>query len=99
MNRWQRMARRVRRAAGAILVAGLLAGASGCAGLALSGGEQELLDQSTAEARFMDRTWAARPAAEQADFVHQNALRWQAFADLVHGRRPATVAAGGEVRP
>ena len=79
----------IRAALAAAALVALLAACSGCAGLAFSSGEQDLLDRSAAEARSMDRSWAARSPAEQADFARQNALRWQYFADLVHGRRPA----------
>ena len=67
----------------------VLATCAGCAGVGLSGGELDLLDAATADARFMDRTWSARSEAERAEFVHENALRWQYFGDLAHGRRPS----------
>lgn len=96
MNRWQQTVRRTRAAAATVILIGLLLACTGCAGLGLSSGEQDLLDRSTAEARFMDRSWAARSPAEQADFVHQNALRWQYFADLAHGRQPAASEEDGQ---
>jgi len=83
-------------AALAALALAALAAGSGCAQLAFSSDEQTLLDQAAAEARYMDAHWASRSAADRADFVRQNALRWQYFADLVHGRRPAATTTGGD---
>jgi hypothetical protein len=71
------------------VVVWVLATCAGCAGVGLSDGELDLLDASTADARFMDRTWPARSEAERLEFVHENALRWQYFGDLAHGRRPS----------
>jgi len=78
--------RRVLLPAIALLGACLLAG---CAGVGLSGREVELLEASTADARFMSRTWSYRSAAERRGFARENARRWTYFNDLVHGRRPA----------
>jgi hypothetical protein len=72
----------------ALIVA--LAACGGCVGLGLSNEELELLDASTADARFMDRTWSDRSEAERREFAGQNAQRWQYFDDLAHGRSPGT---------
>jgi len=69
------------------LAGGLACG--GCAGLWMSSGEVELLEASTADARFMDRTWAERSETERREFVRENAVRWGYFNDLSHGRQPA----------
>jgi len=76
----------------AALAAGLLGPCAGCAGLGFRAGELELLESSAADARFMDRTWTVRSEAERREFVGENALRWQYFNDLVHGRRPVEAA-------
>lgn len=70
----------------------VLAVCAGCAGVGLSSGELGLLDSATADARFMARSWSVRSEAERAEFVHENALRWQYFGDLARGRRPAPLA-------
>lgn len=70
------------------VVAAAMVSCSGCAGLAFSGDEMELLEASAADARFMDRTWDQRSDAERREFARENALRWTCFNHLVHGRKP-----------
>jgi len=70
----------------------LLATLAGCAGVGLSSEELTLLDAATADARFVSRTWSARSEVERREFVRHNALRWQYFGDLAHGRRPAPLS-------
>ncbi|MBN2583392.1 MAG: hypothetical protein JXL80_10005 [Planctomycetes bacterium] len=71
----------------AVLLA-MVPAVSGCAGLCLSDDEMQLLEASTADARFVGRVWAGLSADEQKEFVDQNALRWEYFNDLAHGRCP-----------
>lgn len=76
----------------------LAAGLGGCIGLGMSGEEVELLEASTADARFVERMWTELSPGERRDFARQNALRWGYFNDLAHGR-PAAVppsSAGAE---
>jgi len=61
----------------------------GCAGLGMTGEQVELLDAATADARFVDRSWAALTESERREFVGENALRWEHFSAMAHGRRPA----------
>jgi hypothetical protein len=75
----------------AALAAGwaLTAACAGCAGLGMTGEQVELLDAAAADARFVDRSWAALTESERREFVGENAWRWEYFSAMAHGRRPA----------
>ena len=76
----------LRAALAATVLAAMFLCAGGCAGLSMTSEELRLLESATADARFVDRSWDDLGEAERREFVRENALRWQAFDALAHGR-------------